>query len=211
MEGEPIQAKADLLTEPGSRHNVRVPRRIIRVQFVGEDFVREYNPRTLEERTVQWNDRRMRFFAWNTPMTQFAQQDDEPSLKDEIRNGEQDELKKMEQERLEKQGTRRTQDHLGREGKSQRDQDGLRLSQTVQGDQDEGPMEADREQLNQMQRERPYGSSHIEDGGGDAQRLGQGDRGNLEMGEVTQYRTSGVIRSPQKLTANRRSISRDDW
>jgi hypothetical protein len=45
------------------------------------------------------------------------------------------------------------------------------LSQTIEGDQVEGIRDVGHGRLDQMQRERPYGSIPVDDGGGDAEHL----------------------------------------
>jgi hypothetical protein len=76
------------------------------------------------------------------------------------------------------------------------------MSQSVKGVQNVEPWEVGQrflKRLRCLRRERSYGSSHVVDGGGDAFRLNQGDQGDLNEGEVTQDRTSGVIRSSPEI------------
>jgi hypothetical protein len=73
---------------------------------------RGYAPRPIAERRTQWNDRRVRVFAWNTPRTLPGEENAASRLRDEVREWERDEQLKMEQERLGRQGARWTLDHL---------------------------------------------------------------------------------------------------
>jgi hypothetical protein len=57
----------------------------------------------------------------------------------------------------------------------------------------------EQERLSQLERERPLGSSHVSDGGGEVHQLDPGAQVNLNEGEVTQDRTSGVIRSSTEI------------
>jgi hypothetical protein len=71
-------------------------------------------------------------------------------------------------------------------------------SQSVGGTWKDEPWEVGRgflRSLRHMRRERSYGSSHVDEGGGAAQRLNQEVQVDLIEGGMTQDRTSGVFRS----------------
>jgi hypothetical protein len=57
----------------------------------------------------------------------------------------------------------------------------------------------EQERTRQLERERPGVSSHVEDGGGTAFQSEQVDRRSLNAGEVTNDRTSEVIRSSPEI------------
>jgi hypothetical protein len=140
--------------------------------------------------------------GWTIPRVTFGHQDGGPSLRDQVRGREQDELKKMEQERQENWEPRCAWSHLKHGKTPWNTQDIFDTSQSVKGVQENEPWEVGQrflKRLRRMQRERSHVSSHVVDGGGAAFQWNQGDQGLLNQGEVTQDRTSGVIRSSPEI------------
>jgi hypothetical protein len=122
-EGTPVQAKADVPTGPGTRHFRILPDgtiirvvtladgRVTLIQMAGDQIGRGNIRRPIEEVRNQWRIRRERGIVGQR-MEEYARE--EVSLRDQIREWEQDEQRKMEQERQATSGIRRNLDHLKR-------------------------------------------------------------------------------------------------
>jgi hypothetical protein len=182
-EGAPDLKKGSWLTGPGDRREM-----FCRLDPSGSMTVLRFKPpvldrgyvlRPLDERRTQWNDRRMRIFAWNTP--RFEQE--EVSLRDQVRNWEQDEARKMEQERREHQAHGRGESGL----------DKKMPDQVEDTDHSNDAGKSDQDQMIQERRE-DTGKEEL-----NTRRSILGIQEKETLGEVTYDRTSGTSRSSSEI------------
>jgi hypothetical protein len=126
----------------------------------------------------------MRGFGWNLPRFEH----EEVSLRDRVREWEQDEQRKMEQERLARQGRRRNLDHLKRG-----DQNATETATDQAADEDHS-WSSDQNRLNEERCVR-----RLREDVEETHRLILDNQGEEMLGEATYDRASNASRSPLEI------------